>query len=145
MNSAQKKKWALSLYMQGELLESILTTVGIGSDNTLRKWIREGKWEEQRAAKMLTREELVNGLLLSAKAIIQKALESDEYGNIADSLIKITSSIEKLEPNSVIDSIGVFSEFVKWLQHRRGSDSELTMELIKKINHYQNSYIKEKL
>ena len=145
MKGEQKKRWAFSLFLQGEPLDSIQATVGIGSDNTLRKWVQDGKWEELRAAKLLTRDQLVNSLLTAAKEIIDKAQKEGNLAQVADSLVKITASIEKLEPNSVVDSIGVFSVFSRWLLQRRATDKEVTMEFIKKVNQYQNAFIQEKL
>ena len=46
---------------------------------------------------------------------------------------------------SVVDAIEVFIAFGKWLQHRATNDEELTPELIKAINRYQDLYVSELL
>lgn len=44
---------------------------------------------------------------------------------------------------SVVDTIEVFIAFSKWLEFRAQTDKEITPELLKVINRYQDIYIAE--
>ena len=44
-----------------------------------------------------------------------------------------------------MDAIEVFMAFSKWIEYRSSVDSELTPELIKAINKYQDLYITEQM
>ena len=57
-----------------------------------------------------------------------------------------SSVIEKLDKKAnVVDAIEVFMAFSKWLEHRAQTDPELTPDLIKAINKYQDKYIVESM
>jgi hypothetical protein len=45
----------------------------------------------------------------------------------------------------VVDAIEVFMAFGKWMQYRSSFDSEITPELLKAINKYQDLYISEQI
>jgi hypothetical protein len=63
---------------------------------------------------------------------------------ISDQLSKFASAIEKLDKKAnIVDAIEVFLSFSRWLQHRQQIDSELSPELVKAFNKYQDIYITE--
>ena len=65
---------------------------------------------------------------------------------LGDKLAKLSSVIEKLDKKAnVVDAIEVFMAFSKWLEHRAQADPELTPDLIKAINKYQDKYIVESM
>ncbi|MGL4908155.1 MAG: terminase gpP N-terminus-related DNA-binding protein [Bacteroidales bacterium] len=142
----QKKELARMLFMNGESQKRIADTTGV-SAVTINKWVSEGGWNEARAAKQITRPELVNKLLLAINTLIEKVNnegDPDAIANLGDKLSKLSSTIEKLDKKaSVVDVIEVFMAFGKWLQHRASFDDELTPELLKAINRYQDIYITE--
>ena len=45
----------------------------------------------------------------------------------------------------MVDAIEVFMAFSKWIEYRSTIDPELTPELIKTINRYQDIYITEQM
>ncbi|MGL5914441.1 MAG: terminase gpP N-terminus-related DNA-binding protein [Bacteroidales bacterium] len=142
----QKKELARMLFMNGESQKRIADITGV-SAVTINKWVSEGGWNEARAAKQITRPELVNKLLLAINTLIEKVNnegDPDAIANLGDKLSKLSSTIEKLDKKaSVVDVIEVFMAFGKWLQHRASFDDELTPELLKAINRYQDIYITE--
>ena len=115
----------------------------------MSKWCTEGKWKEARAAKNITRPELVNKLLLTIDKLIEQVNTSKDAAMIAglgDKLAKLSAVIEKLDKKAnVVDAIEVFMAFSKWLEYRSQTDPELTPELIKAINRYQDKYIVESM
>lgn len=144
----KKKSLARTLYLSGMEQKEISDKIGI-STVTVSKWSTEGKWKEARAAKNITRPELVNKLLLTIDKLIEQVNASEDAAMIAglgDKLAKLSAVIEKLDKKAnVVDAIEVFMAFSKWLEYRSQTDPELTPELIKAINRYQDKYIVESM
>ena len=144
----KKKSLAWALYLSGMEQKEIADKVGV-SAVTVSKWCTEGKWKEARAAKNITRPELVNKLLLTIDKLIEQVNASEDAAMIAglgDKLAKLSAVIEKLDKKAnVVDAIEVFMAFSKWLEYRSQTDPELTPELIKAINRYQDKYIVESM
>jgi Transcriptional regulator, contains sigma factor-related N-terminal domain len=140
------KELARLYFLQGKTQKEISEIVKV-SKQTLNKWVNDGKWTEKRAASNITRSELVNKLLLTIDKLIESVNDSDDptlIAGLGDKLSKLSATIEKLDKKaSVVDAIEVFMAFGKWLQYRASYDSELTPELLKAINHYQDLYISE--
>lgn len=144
----KKKSLGKTLYLSGMEQKEIAEKIGI-SAVTVSKWSTEGKWKEARAAKNITRPELVNKLLLTIDKLIEQVNESEDANLIAglgDKLAKLSAVIEKLDKKAnVVDAIEVFMAFSKWLEYRSQTDSELTPDLLKAINRYQDKYIVESM
>ena len=61
-------------------------------------------------------------------------------------MAKMAATIQKLDKKaSVVDFIETFMAFSKWLEYRAQTDPEITPELIKAINKYQDKFIIETL
>ena len=144
----KKKSLARSLYMAGMEQTEIADKVDV-SRVTISKWANQEGWKEARAAKNVTRPELLNKLLLTIYTLITQVNQSDDPALIAglgDKLAKLSSVIEKLDKKAnVVDAIEVFMAFSKWIEYRSTIDPELTPELIKAINRYQDIYITEQM
>jgi hypothetical protein len=66
----------------------------------------------------------------------------EEFGNIADRISKLASTIEKLDKKTnLVTVMEVCSSFEKWLVVRSKFDKEVTAAFIAKINEYQQMYI----
>jgi hypothetical protein len=141
-----KRELARILFMSGEAQKEIAAKTGC-SVQTINKWVSEGGWRERRAAQNITRPELVNKLLMSVNDLldaVNQTKDPTQMAGLSDKLAKFASVIEKLDKKAnVVDVIEVFMAFSKWLQYRMATDNELTPELIKAINHYQDKYISE--
>ena len=142
------KSVARQLYLSGMELQEIAEKVNV-SRVTLSRWVKEGGWKEARAAKNVTRPELVNKLLLAIDKLITQVNESGDpnaIGTLADKLSKLSATIEKLDKKAnVVDAIEVFMAFNRWIQDQASYDPEITPELIKAINKYQNKFLMEKM
>lgn len=148
VETENKKALARALYMAGMEQNEMAEKVGV-SRVTLSKWATAGGWKEARAAKNVTRPELVNKLLITIDTLITQVNESNDPGLIAglgDKLAKLSAVIEKLDKKAnVVDTIEVFMAFSKWIEYRSSIDPEVTPELIKAINKYQDMYITEQM
>lgn len=144
----RKKNLGRSLYLSGMDLSEIAEQIGV-SRQAVSKWCAADGWKEARAAKNITRPELVNKLLLSIDGLIDSVNKSDDptlIGDLADKLSKLSATIEKLDKKAnVIDAIEVFMAFNRWIQDQASFDPEITPELIKAINKYQNKFLMEKM
>lgn len=141
-----KKELARILYMNGENQQVIADRVGV-SRVTVNRWVNEDGWKERRAAKAVTRPELINKLLLSIDRILEKANESEDAETLAglgDKLSKVASAIEKLDKKAnIVDTIEVCIAFGRWVEHRIGIDKEVTKDTARLINRLQDLYINE--
>ena len=144
----RKKQLGRSLYLSGMELTEIAEQVGV-SRVSVSKWCSSGGWKEARAAKNITRPELVNKLLLTIDNLIESVNQSKDptfIGSLADKLSKLSATIEKLDKKAnVVDAIEVFMAFNKWLQYNSEFDPEITPELIKTINKFQNRFLMDKM
>ncbi|VEH14154.1 Uncharacterized conserved protein [Segatella oris] len=144
----KKKSLARSLYLAGMEQNEIAEKVEV-SRITISRWVNNEGWKEARAAKNISRPELVNKLLLTIDGMIENVNKSNDptlVGSLADKLSKLSSTIEKLDKKAnVIDAIEVFMAFNRWIQDQASYDPEITPELIKAINKYQNKFLMERM
>lgn len=141
----KKKDLARSLYLSGMDQIEIADKVGV-TRQSLSRWCREGGWKETRAAKTITRPELIRKLLLRVDDILDKVAADPKLSDsLGDQLSKLTSAIDKLDKSqaNVVNAIEVFMAFSKWLEFRAKSDPTITPELIKLINKLQDIYLVE--
>lgn len=142
----RKKELARILFMAGKAMADIAEQVGV-SRQTVSKWGNENAWTEARAAQNITRPELVNKLLRTIDQLIEQVNASEDpalISGLADKLAKLSSVIEKLDKKAnVVDAIEVFMAFNKWLQSRRETDPDLTPDLLRAINKYQDKFVVE--
>lgn len=146
--SENRKSLARQLYLSGLEMNDIADKIGV-SRVTVSRWCSTDGWKEARAAKNITRPELVNKLLGTINTLIDQVNESKDptlIAGLGDKLAKLSSVIEKLDKKAnVVDAIEVFMAFSKWLEYRSITDPEVTPELIKAINRYQDKYIIEQM
>lgn len=139
LEQTQRQELARMYFMQGMKQKEIADKVGV-SRNTICAWIRDGKWDTVRAAKTVTRSELVKKMLQD----LDEKLSSGQWS--ADEIIKVASAIEKLDKQTnIVTIVEVFSAFNNWLVSRMQADPELTPEVVKIINKYQDRFVNEKL
>lgn len=147
-DNEKKKSLARALFLSGMEQVEIADKVGV-SRVTVSKWCVAEGWKEARAAKSITRPELVNKLLVTIDRLIEQVNASKDVtaaAGLADKLSKLSAVIEKLDKKAnVIDAIEVFMAFSRWLEFRAATDPEVTPELIKAINKYQDKYIIESM
>lgn len=134
-----KKELARLYYYNNETQKAIAEKIGV-SCVTINKWVKDGEWEAKRAAKFITRQELVAKMLKQ----INDKLESGQW--TADEMIKATTAIEKLDKQTnVVTIMEVFTTFDNWLVSRMQFDTELTPELVNQIHRYHDLFISEQL
>ncbi len=143
----QKKELARLYYMQGEQMQSIAEKVGV-SANTIGKWAETGGWKEKRAGMNITRPEIVNKNLILISRLLDRLNNEDidlkDVGKIVDQISKLAAAIERIDKKAnVVDAIEVFTALNNWLLERMAWDNEITPELLRTIERYQDLYINE--
>lgn len=134
-----ERQLAHEYFMSGMIQKEIAEKVGV-SAQTINKWIKVGQWDTLRAARTISRTELVNKMLTQ----INERLEAGDW--TADEMIKATAAIEKLDKKTnVVTLIEAFGAYNKWLVSRMQIDQDLTPELVKSMNKYQDIFISEQL
>ena len=98
----------------------------------------------------MTRTELINKNLELIARLLDGVMASDnptaESVKVADQISKLAASIERLDKKTnVVNEIDTFINFNRWLQARISFDKELSSELIKTINKYQDIYVGERM
>lgn len=144
----KKRSLARSLFISGMEMTEIADKVGV-SRVTISKWCAADGWKEARAAKNISRPELVNKILLSIDMLIEQANATNDpaqMAGLADKLAKFSAVIEKLDKKAnIIDAIDVFKAFSSWLEFRAQTDPSITLELIQKVNQLQDMFIIESI
>ena len=141
LTNQQKKDWAKTLYLRESLTQQeIADRVGV-SRVSVSNWIRAGKWEEQRTALTLTREEQVRSLYRQVANINRAIEERPEGGRYAtpaeaDTIGKLSKSIRQMETEvGIADVVSVITKFVDFLR-------PLDLEKAKEVTRLADQFIK---
>ena len=143
----KKKDLARTLYLSGKDQAEIAEMTGV-SRVTISKWCTAGGWKEARAARTISRPELIRKLLLVTSTLLDKVNASGDLGmidSLGDKLSKLTAAIDKLDKSqaNVVAAIEVFTAFSEYIKFRAKTDPEVTLEFIKKVNKLQDSFLIE--
>lgn len=131
------KELARLYYLQGDTQKLVAEKVGV-SRVTVNKWVNEGGWDGMRTARTITRKELIARMMKQADEKLQEGKMS------YDEMSKLAASIEKMDKQTnVITIIEIMSAYNNWLVSRMQVDKELTPELVKTMNRYQDIFIGE--
>lgn len=135
----KSKELARMYYLNGETQKLVAEKVGV-SRVTINKWVADGGWDTMRVAKTITREGIITKMM-------QEANKKLEEGKMSfDEMSKLAASIEKIDKRTnAITIYEVMTVYNEWLIVRTGVDKELTTDLIKTMNHYQDIFLSEQV
>ncbi|MCF0191321.1 MAG: terminase [Marinilabiliaceae bacterium] len=146
--SMQLQELAKIYYLDGMESKIIAEKVGV-SEQTISSWKSKGNWSELRAARNVTRPELVNKMLRSIDKLLDETLLSDDpsaIATMADRLSKLAAVVQKLDKKAgAVETIEVMTAFSKWLGYRMQTDPELTPERMKMIQKYLDLFVSEQV
>lgn len=135
----KSKELARLYYLNGDTQKLVAEKVGV-SRVTINKWVSDGGWDTMRMAKSITRKELVTKMM-------QKANDKLEEGNMSfDEMAKLSASIKELDKQTnTVTILEVLTAYNEWLVVRMQVDKELTTDLVKTMNRYQDMFLSEQI
>lgn len=132
----QKYEYAYLLYMQKIPQKEIAERVGV-SQQTLVKWKDEGGWEYKRVAKTVSRDNIINKVLLRLNEMLDNA---DEFN--ADEFSKAANQLSKLKQGCTVDDIAdILTKFGDWVIEQSASDKTITTEFVQQLTKLQDKYL----
>lgn len=133
-DNENKRELAKMLYVGGSEVADIAERVGV-SRQSVSAWINKNGWKELRAARSITRPELVNKLLVTINNLIEDVNTGDDptsVSGLADKLVKLSSVIERLDKKAnIVQTVDVFMAFSDWVEYQAKSDPEVTVAFMK--------------
>lgn len=130
MTNEKRKEWAKLLFTKEQMSQKdIAEKVGV-TPQTVNRWVKKENWETLRVSLSVTREEQLRHLyshLSEINANIASRPEGERFPNAkeADTITKLSSSIDKLERESGIgEVISSFSQLVRWLRDRNLEEAQ---------------------
>ncbi|MBN8668763.1 MAG: hypothetical protein J0M30_14795 [Chitinophagales bacterium] len=141
LTATQKKDWAKTLYLQGELSQKDIAGKVKVHETTLSGWINKEKWNQLRRSLLTRRSDILNNLYIVLEKINEKLNETDGIGDtkMADMFVKYTSAIKNLEmETSLAQHMDSGTAFHKWLN---AIDPPLALTF---LNHW-DGFIKDQL
>ncbi|NQU32760.1 MAG: helix-turn-helix domain-containing protein [Bacteroidetes bacterium] len=145
MSYKVKREQAKILYLNTDLSQKrIAENLGV-TENTISSWIEKYGLRDLKAAKTITKGKVVEMTWRQIADIGQKAQDEERILTPAetDQILKLSKVIKEAEGLiNVTIVMQVFLDFDKWLMDKMTSDKSMNdIELLKKINSYQNLYI----
>ncbi|ETK04678.1 terminase [Tannerella sp. oral taxon BU063 isolate Cell 5] len=146
-DNENKRELAKMLYVGGSEVAEIAERVGV-SRQSVSAWINKNGWKELRAARSITRPELVNKLLVTINNLIEDVNTGDDptsVSGLADKLVKLSSVIERLDKKAnIVQTVDVFMAFSDWVEYQAKSDPEVTVAFMKVLNRLHNEFLLER-
>ena len=146
-DNENKRELAKMLYVGGSEVAEIAERVGV-SRQSVSAWINKNGWKELRAARSITRPELVNKLLVTINNLIEDVNTGDDptsVSGLADKLVKLSSVIERLDKKAnIVQTVDVFMAFSDWVEYQAKSDPEVTVDFMKVLNRLHNEFLLER-
>jgi transposase len=144
LNREAKKKLSKELFLTNKHQQKeIARMVGV-AENTIGRWVKDGKWEMLRANLTTTKESVLSNWYAQLAEMNKDIAGRDEGKRFAtssesDRMIKISAAIKKLETETGIAEIT--SVCIGLCEFVRGYD----IEKAKEISDHFNAYIESKM
>lgn len=145
LSRAKKKELARQIYLRDNLSQKEIAEMVEVSAKTLCKWVNGEKWDTEKSAYTITREQQIQRIYGHISAINQAISEREAPQNVpdakeADTLNKLATAIKKLENEvGIAEVIGVC---MKVCNHLRAKDR---VEEARQAAEWFNDYIKENI
>lgn len=142
LRKAQEKEYAKSLYITGGLTQKEIAERVSVTEKTLAKWIKEGKWDNLKKSLLTTKQNQLS-FLYDQLDFLNTDISKREFkvavGKEADTIIKITAAINRLETETSIgDTVEVARNFIEFVRPQ-------DLELAKTITNFFDVFITAKM
>ena len=134
LTSQQKKEYAQMLYLKENLTQQEIAERVNVSRQTVARWMKDGKWEEQKVGITTTREAQIANLyrqIAEINRVISERVEGQRFATPAeaDTMGKLAAAVKKMETDvGIADIISVGMRFIDWI---RPVDIEKSKEFIR--------------
>lgn len=144
LNREAKKKLAKELFLTGKHQQKEIAQMVSVAENTIGRWVKDGKWELLRANLTTTKENVLSNWyaqLAELNKSISERREGERFptSTEANSMIQISAAIKKLETETGIAEIT--SVCIGLCEFVRQYDPEKSKE----ISEHFNAYIEYKM
>lgn len=138
----RKRELAQYLFVNDNLSQKEIALKVGASENTVSKWVKDGKWDMLRSSMTITRQEQLSRLYDQIAALNKNIVDNQDgipSSKDADILSKLSIAIRKLENEaSIADIIEVSRRVMDWL---RPVNPQKAIE----VGHVFNEFINEQL
>lgn len=145
LSRAKKKELAKQIYLRDNLSQKEIAEMVEVSTKTLCKWVNDEKWDTEKSAYTITREQQIQRIYGHISAINQAISDREPPQNVpdakeADTLNKLAAAIKKLENEvGIAEIIGVSMKVCNFLRAKG------QVEQAKRAAEWFNAYIKENI
>ena len=145
LNREAKKKLAKELFLTGKHQQKeIAKMVGV-AENTIGRWVKDGKWELLRANLTTTKESVLSNWYAQLAEMNKTIAGRDEgerfpTSSESDRMIKISAAIKKLETETgIAEAISVCTKVCEFV---RGYDVKEAQQISDHFNAFIESLMK---
>ena len=142
LSKVQEKEFAKSLYIGGGITQKEIAERISVTEKTLIKWIKVGKWDSLKKSLLTTKQNQL-GFLYDQLDFLNTDISKREFkvaeGKEADTIIKLTAAINRLETETSIgDTVEVARNFIEFVRPQN-------LELAKTITDLFDVFITAKM
>lgn len=145
LSRSKKKELARQIYLRDNLSQKEIAEMVDVSQKTLCNWIKSEKWDAEKSAYTITREQQIQRIYGHISAINQAISDREPPQNVpdakeADTLNKLATAIKKLENEvGIAEIVGVSMKVCNFLRGKGQIDQA------KQAAEWFNAYIKENI
>jgi len=142
LKKLQEKEFAKSLFIGGGITQKEIASRVSVTEKTLANWIKAGKWDSLKKSLLTTKQNQLS-FLYDQLDFLNTAIADREYkvaiGKEADTIIKLTAAINRLETETSIgDTVEVARHFIEFVRPQ-------DLELAKTITNLFDVFITAKM
>lgn len=139
MKNIKTQSLAQSLYFSGHKIKDIAQQLET-SEKTIRNWAKKDHWKAKRAAQQISRDNIVQNLLLKIDELSNKDTLN------ADKIIKLAHAIDKIQrQGNIVDYMHTFLAFIEWLKEYQKKNKDISKEFVLQLITLQDTFVNEKL
>lgn len=145
INTNQKRELAYQLYMNSSAtFKEIAQRVDV-TQKTLSKWAKDGDWQNEKAARSVTKPKLLSNFYQQILKIQEAAQNEDRALSYqeADQLAKLANAVEKIEKDNLSTYVRVLESYNNWLKdvdlNLAQSNVDYMTEFLQKMNKELNN------
>jgi transcriptional regulator with XRE-family HTH domain len=142
LSKVQEKEFAKALYIGGGITQKEIAGRISVTETTLTRWIKVGKWDSLKKSLLTTKQNQL-GFLYDQLDFLNTDISKREFkvaeGKEADTIIKLTAAINRLETETSIgDTVEVARNFIEFVRPQN-------LELAKTITDLFDVFITAKM